>query len=130
MFKRTVKVLEVYEHRAKVSFERSADCQHCLSKFFCKIGNEAIVIDTDGFDLKKGDKIEVGVEYKKNISSVVLIFIAPLLIFISALIALKGWGEAQSFFSAIILVSLYYLLLKFYLKNKDKDFRLQVIRKL
>jgi positive regulator of sigma E activity len=65
MFKRTVKVLEVYEHRAKVSFERSADCQHCLSKFFCKIGNEAIVIDTDGFDLKKGDKIEVGVEYKK-----------------------------------------------------------------
>lgn len=129
MLKKIVKVLETYDHQAKVSFHRGVDCQHCLSKFFCNTNNE-IIVNTDGFEVNKGDNIEVGVESRKNTASILLIFVIPLVIFVSVLFILKSWGEARSFLGAIFLVGIYYLLFKWYLKDKGKDFRLQIIRKL
>jgi positive regulator of sigma E activity len=94
------------------------------------MGETELIMDTLGFSLEKGDKIEVGIEEKKSLIASLITFFFPVIIFISVLLFLKKQGELFSFILAILAVMSYYLTVKVLTKDRKEYFNLKVLRKL
>ena len=94
----------------------------------CGMGKEKLVIDACGFPLKAGDKVEVGIEEKKTLLASVIMFLAPGALFVLSLIIFKKQGEVLSFFLALLMLCIYYGIMKILLRGQDKKFHLKILK--
>ncbi|UCD15764.1 MAG: SoxR reducing system RseC family protein [Candidatus Omnitrophota bacterium] len=132
MFKETVDVVEVTPQKVRIKFQKRPMCSCCKSIHICNVDRKETLLipNTKGIPLKKGDKIEVGIEEGRTFFAVVILFLIPAVFFLSFLILTRGENSILSFFIAIFAVILYYLCVRRLIKNKDKIFNLRILRKL
>ncbi len=130
MFKEIVNVLEAWNDKVKVQFTKKEMCSCCKLSDLCGMGTEILTLDNPQFSLKTGDNIEVGIEEKKTLQASLIMFLIPALLFVSSLVFFKNYGEALSFFLAILGLCTYYVIAKFLLRKKSKEFNLKILRKI
>ena len=130
MFKEIVNVLEAWNDKVKVQFTKKEMCSCCKLSDLCGMGTEILTLDNLKFSLKTGDNIEVGIEEKKTLQASLIMFLIPALLFVSSLVFFKNYGEALSFSLAILVLCTYYVIAKFLLRKKSKEFNLKILRKI
>jgi len=130
MFKEVVEVTGVFENKAKIKFTKKKMCSCCRLSHVCSKAEEELAVDSQGFSLKKGDHIEIGIDEKKSLLAAFITFLLPSIIFVLSLAGFRDKGELFSFFLAILLVCVYYVVVKFILKFKGKSFELKILRKI
>lgn len=104
-------------------------CWCCPISTLCLSTNRTLTVENAGLALKNGDKVEIGIEDKKNFIAVLTAFLIPCLIFVAALISLKKMGEIKSFLSAAAAAAIYFLILKLLLKGKADYFNVKILTK-
>ena len=130
MFREIVEVDKVLPDKVKIKFSKNGMCDCCKMDTMCGKGKNNLIIDDCGFKLHPNDKIEIAIEERKTILASLIIFFVPGFLFISGLIIFKSRGELESFFLALSLISVYYMLIKFSLKKYGKKFNLKILRKI
>ena len=130
MFKEIVEVVSAWEGGVKIKFTKKEMCSCCRLSAVCGMGEEVLVLDNHLLTLKAGDNIEVGIEEKKTLLASLIMFLMPALLFMSSLVLFKNYGEASSFFLAISVLCIYYVVAKMILKKKSKEFNLKILRKI
>jgi len=130
MFKEAVEVVEVSGDKARIKFTKKKMCSCCKFSYVCGKPQEELTLDSQGFSLKKGDRIEIGIDEKKSLLAGLITLFVPSVIFVLSLIAFRKAGELPSFFLAILLVCVYYVVVKLILKSKGKNFELKILRKI
>ena len=130
ILKEIVTVEDLGQNKVKVKFQKSKMCSCCRLSFLCgKQGEETIEIDNPEIALTKGDKVEVGIERKKPLLASLLLFFFPGVIFIATLALFRNTKELISFFTALLAVIIYFIILKCIMKNKERYFKLKILRK-
>lgn len=113
----------------QVKIMRNSSCGPCSAKGLCFMGDtaERIVHITD-FDnqLKKGDTVSVVMSQTKGNKAVVLGYLVPFLLIMSALIALNtlGFPEWQSGLLSLATLIPYFTLLHFFQNRLNRAFTL------
>lgn len=131
MLKECVEVVGVKGREVKVRFDKKAMCSCCRYSFLCGKGQEDISIEnTQGLEIKVGDKIEVGIQEKRSMLAALILFLFPMIIFLICLIVFNNWHQVGAFFIAILSVCVYYLIIRNILKLKGRYFNLKILRKL
>lgn len=130
MFKETVEVIEVWGDKAKIKFTKKENCSCCKASHVCGMGKEKLTINSYNFNLKVGDKIEVGIEEKKTLLASLVMFLIPGTLFMLSLMIFRQRGEALSFLLALLILCTYYITVKFLLKNHGKKFHLKILKKI
>ena len=130
MFKEIVSVIEAWNNKVKVQFTKKEMCSCCRLSAVCGVGEEVLVLDNHLLTLKAGDNIEIGIEEKKTLLASLIMFLMPALLFVTSLVFFKNYGEALSFFLAISVLCIYYVVAKLILKKKSKEFNLKILRKI
>ena len=83
--KEIAEVINVFSEKAMIKFKRSSMCSCCKTAPLCKKEGE-LVIDRGDFHLKRGDRIEVGIEPKKTVLAAMITFLFPAVIFLLGLV--------------------------------------------
>ncbi|MBU1122784.1 MAG: SoxR reducing system RseC family protein [Candidatus Omnitrophota bacterium] len=132
MLKETVEVIDVTDTTIRVKFQKRPMCSCCKSTHICNVDNqESLVLpNPKNIAVKKGDSIEVGIEEGKNALVLFIIFLIPAVFFLLFLILTRNWSSLASFSVAILGLMLYYLIVKIIMKNKEKKFNFQILRKI
>ena len=130
MLKEVVEIAGVYGDKVKIKFTRNQMCSCCRMQQLCGGTKETLTIDNCGFKLNESDKIEITIDEKKTMLANIIIFLVPGIIFILGLVIFKARGEVMSFFLALILVCIYYVIVKLILRKYGKKFDIKIIRKL
>ena len=130
MFKEIVSVVDTLNDKVKVKFIKKEMCSHCKLSDICGMGKEVLTLEDNQLSLKAGDNIEIGIEEKKTLLASFIMFFIPALLFVSSLVFLKNYGEALSFSLAILILCIYYVVVKLILRKKGKEFNLKILRKL
>lgn len=130
MFREAVKVIDVFGDKAVIGFRRSPMCSHCQAKTLCHDGRDSMVVDTAGFSLKKGDRIEIAISERKTFLAGMIAFFMPAVIFIWFLIVFKQRGEFFSFSIASGALIIYYLAVREIMKHKGRYFNINILRKI
>ena len=130
MFKEIVNVIEAWNNKVKIKFTKKKMCSCCKLSDICGMGEEVLVLDNNQLTLKAGDNIEIGIEERKTLLASLIMFFMPALLFVSSLIFFKNCGEALSFFLALSMLCIYYMITKVILRKKGKEFNLQILRKI
>lgn len=129
MLKEIVEVAQVLDDKVKVRFTKNSSCSCCRVSFICHQAQDTLLLDGQGFSLKEGDKIEVEIDERKTMLANLIVFLLPVIIFISSLILFKNYGEAMSFFLAMSSVCIYYVIVKVILKVQGRRFKIRILRK-
>ena len=87
-------------------------------------------INSQGFSLKPGDKIEIGIQEKKTILASLINFFIPALLFVASLIIFKDRGELNSFLGALVVLIVYFVVVKLILRKKGRYFNLTILQKI
>lgn len=130
MFKEVVEVTEVIGNQARIVFKKRKMCDCCRMSYFCGRGESTLLIDSYGFLLDKGDKIEIGVDEKKTFLASFLVFLLPAIIFVAGLIVFGDKGELVSFSLAFLGICIYYGIFRLFLGRYSKKFTIAILRKL
>ena len=130
MLKEIVEVEEVLGDKVKIKFTKSQMCSCCRMQYFCGKGKELLTIDSCGFSLEKGSKIEIAIDEKKTLLANVITFLIPAIIFIAGLVIFQEKAEVVSFFLALGAVCLYYVIVKLLLHKYGRKFDIKILRKL
>ena len=130
MFKEIVSVIEAWDSKVRIKFTKKEMCSCCKLSGICGMGTEALVLENNQLTLKAGDNIEIGIEKKKTLLASLIMFLMPALLFVSSLVFFKNYGEALSFYLAILVLCAYYVVVKLLLRKKSKEFNLKILRKI
>jgi len=130
MFKEIVRVIEAWNNKVRVQFTKKEMCSCCKLSGVCGIGEEILILDNPRLTLGTGDNIEVGIEEKKTLLASLIMFLMPALLFVSSLVFFKNCREALSFFLALLVLCIYYIIVKLILRKKGKEFNLKILRKI
>ncbi|MCF7907649.1 MAG: SoxR reducing system RseC family protein [Candidatus Omnitrophica bacterium] len=130
MDKEVVRVEKVIGDKVRVQFERKVSCSCCRLESVCAQRKGNFDIERRGFSLKAGDKVEVAIDGNKGLLAVVLTFFFPAAVFMASVIIFQDKGELISFFIALVIVCLYYLILKLIVKRFKNKFELKILKKL
>lgn len=130
MFKEIVEVEDTFSDKVKIKFSKNGMCDCCQMNNLCGKGKNTLIIDDCGFALHKNDKIEIAIEDRKTLFASLIIFLIPMLLFISGLIVFKNRGELKSFFLALGPVTVYYIFVKIVLKKHGNKFNLKILKKI
>jgi positive regulator of sigma E activity len=129
MIKETVQVTKVIGEKVEISFTRHSACGSCTASSVCRRGNERLLIDRGGFALAAGDKVDIQISEKRTVLAAILTFALPAALLVGGLIIFKDRGELTSFLLALLIVSLYYVVLKLILLKYAKTFEIRIIDK-
>ena len=131
MFKEVVDVIKVQDSKVTIKFTRKQAWSKCPTSYIChKNKDQTIEIDSQGFNLKPGDKIEIGIQEKKTILASLIKFFIPALLFVVSLIIFKGRGELNSFLYALGVLIVYFVVVKLILRKKGRYFNLTILQKI
>jgi positive regulator of sigma E activity len=130
MLKEVVDVTQVQNNTITIKFTRKQACSKCPTSYIChKNKDQTMQIDRQSFDLKPGDKIEIAIEEKKTILASLINFFIPALLFVLSLIIFKGRGELNSFLGALVVLAVYFVVVKLIVKKKGSYFNLTILQK-
>ena len=130
MFKEVVDVIKAQDSKITIKFTRKQACSKCPTSYIChKNKDQTMDINSQGFSLKPGDKIEIGIQEKKTILASLINFFIPALLFVASLIIFKGRGELNSFLGALVVLAVYFIVIKLILKKKGRYFNLNILQK-
>ncbi|MDD5069391.1 MAG: SoxR reducing system RseC family protein [Candidatus Omnitrophica bacterium] len=137
MFKETVLVTEVENSRITVEFKKKQMCDCCRYSSVCGVEDtqqnsrreKIVIFNKDNLAIHPGDRVEVAIDERRSIIANSLIFLLPALIFVLFLAAFNRLGIVFSFFLAVLVVFVYYSLVKIILKSKSSYFDLKILRK-
>lgn len=130
MLKEEAKVINASQNKATVKVTRQKMCSCCPISEFCLSTEQTLTIDNVNLKLAEGDKVEIGIEDKKNFLAGLFAFLAPCFIFVTILIVFKKSGELNSFFLAILAIIVYYLILRVFLKKNNSYFNIKILKKI
>jgi positive regulator of sigma E activity len=131
MITEIVEVVDTAKNKTIVRFSRKPMCANCKFSSACgKDADDLVNIENVSIALKKGDRIEVGIEEKKSILVSCLMFLIPMIIFVVLLVIFKHLNELLSFTIAVSVLFCYYLVVRLIIKRMPKYFNLEVIRKI
>ena len=131
MFKEVVDVIKVQDSKVTIKFTRKQACSKCPTSYIChKNKDQTMDINPQGFNLKPKDKIEIGIQEKKTLLASLINFLFPSLLFVASLIIFKGRGELNSFFAALIVLAVYFIIIKVILRRKGRYFNLTILQKI
>lgn len=131
MITEIVEVADVISDKIIIKFSRKSTCANCKLGSFCgKEKDDLVSIDKQSFELKKGDRIEIGIEEKKSLLISSLIFFIPIVIFIILLTVFRQFNELTSFTIAVSALFCYYLLVKVITKRKNQYFKVSILRRI
>ena len=130
MHKEIVQVVTVDKEKVGVKFQKTAACSCCRLTNLCKNTVEILLVNNPGLNLTAGDKVILGIDQRKTFLAYLIIFLIPIGIFLSSLIALRSRGEVVSFFLALLGVCIYYVITKLALRKHEKKFSLKILEKL
>jgi sigma-E factor negative regulatory protein RseC len=120
-------VEEVIDHRITVRIHREAVCGHCSASNICNlagIGERIIETRDDRNDFRIGDRVDVTISRSMGNNAVVLGYLLPFLVLISALILLNALG-LQEWLSGLISLGMlvpYYLILYVFREKLKRKF--------
>ncbi|MCF7873669.1 MAG: SoxR reducing system RseC family protein [Candidatus Omnitrophica bacterium] len=129
MHKEVARVKKVTEDRIFIQVDKKAMCGCCRIASACDKSQGLFEFPNNNLYLNEGDKVEVGVETRKAISAIFLIFIAPITIFVTTLVLFQNKEELTSFLLALSAIFIYYGVARFFLKNTQK-FNIKFLRKI
>lgn len=129
MFKEVVEVIEVLDKKVKVRFEKNKACLCCNVSQICNRGDGILIIPKRAWDLKSGGRVEISIDERKVFLANLLLFLLPLVIFITTLILTKGSQELFSFLYGFLAIFIYYVLVKIILKKHGHKFDVKILRK-
>lgn len=129
MHKEIAVVTKVFEDKVLIKVDKKAMCGCCKIASVCDKNQGTFELPSNNLNLSQGDKVEVGVETGKAISAISIMFIIPLTIFVATLVLLQSRGELFSFLLALLVMFIYYVIVKIFLKN-TKNFNIKFLRKI
>lgn len=130
MFKEEVEVVDVAPTEVGIKFIKRVMCSCCRFSSLCAKEGEVIHIPRGDFLVRKGDRIEIGIEEKKTVLASIIMFFIPVCVFVFSLFLFRVYGELLSFLLALTATSLYYLIIRGVLRKKGYYFQVRIIRKL
>ena len=131
MFKEVVEVIKVQGNLVTIKFTRKQACSKCPTSYIChRNKDQTMQINSQGLDLKPGDKIEIGIQERKSILASLLNFFFPALLFVLSLIIFKGRGELNSFLTALVVLVVYFIIVKLILRKIGRFFNLTILQKI
>ncbi|MCF7870153.1 MAG: SoxR reducing system RseC family protein [Candidatus Omnitrophica bacterium] len=128
MHKEIAVVTKVLKDKVLIKVNKKAMCGCCRIASICD-KNQGLFEFPNNIDLSEGDKIEVGVETGKAISAISIMFIAPLIVFVTTLVLSQDREELTSFLLALSAMFIYYGVVKIFIKN-TKKFNIKFLRQL
>jgi positive regulator of sigma E activity len=131
MFREIVEIVEKQNGRLKVRFKKSILCSCCRFNFLCSNSQQSLSLEDDSnLNLRVGDKIEIGIEERKQLLSSLILYLFPAIIFLATLIVSKKFlKELETFFVGIVSIAIYYLLIRIIMKKLKPNLNLKIIRK-
>jgi positive regulator of sigma E activity len=129
MHKEVARVEKVTEDKIFIRVDKKTMCGCCRIASVCDKNQGLFEFPNNNLDLSEGDKVEVGVETRKAISAIAIMFILPLTIFVTTLVLLQNRGELSSFLLALSAMFIYYGVVKILLKN-TKRFSIKFLGKI
>ena len=131
MHREVVQVVAVNEGGVKIKFNKQKMCSCCRYAFLCGDAKEEISINNhQDLFLACGDKIEIGISGKRTALASLILFLAPAVVFLLALLILRRISPFLSFSLAVLAVFTYYVIIKNALKGKEEYFHLKILGKL
>ena len=128
MFKREAVVQDIKDGEVILSFSRDKACG-CCSNLFCGSSCRTVILVKESLSLKKGDRVEVGLESKASLCLSAIIFFIPAVLFILFILVFRSYGEFASFILALTAVLLYFFIVKITIIGRLKDkFSCKIIR--
>ena len=129
-------VVEVKGDEVRLRYMRHSACSNCGA---CLVfgqgpGEEEVVLPNNTFELKKGDRVAVGLNSTSLLRASLLVYMVPLLFFLLGYLGgarlgviLKGtaWVEAGGVIGGAVALIFAYLGLNFYDRNLRKSPRYQ-----
>jgi len=131
MLTETVLVKKIDGENIIVELNKHGACSCCKTPFLCSnTGPREITIkNNSALRISAGDTLEVGMEERFTIAAAIAAFGVPTLILLSIIYALRESGALISFMVAIAVIFVYYLLMRFFLRNNN-CFEVIIIKKI
>ncbi|MCF7886937.1 MAG: SoxR reducing system RseC family protein [Candidatus Omnitrophica bacterium] len=129
MHKEIAVVTKVLKDKVFIRVDKKTMCGCCRIASVCNKNQGFFEFPNNNLHLSEGDKVEVGVETGKAISAIFIMFILPLIIFVTTLVLLQARGEWISFLLALSAMFIYYGVVKIFIKN-TKKFNIKLLRQL
>ncbi len=126
-------VTEIKNGQMKIELINTASCESCTTKDICKSGKvNHIFIKYDG-KYEIGDHIVIEILGREVLKTVILLYGIPtVLILISLFIAYFSFGKQNVIYSILVSfmsIGIYYLLLKYYLKDFRNLYKIKIYKK-
>ncbi len=131
MIEEVGEVTEKKEGSITIRVKKDSMCECCRLNFLC--GEDATVVveeDKIGEVLEVGDKVILKIEESKFLSVALLLFLAPVFIFLFFIFYFRNLGELKSFLYAFVFVMIYFGLIKIILIKKKNIFKGKVLKKI
>jgi len=130
MIKETAEVIEILPKGIAIRFTKYGSCSSCAVSGICGTKDNSMYIEQDSsHTFRKGDIIEVEIDEKKTNFASVIVFFIPLVIFVLSLFLLRNINEAVNFLISLVIVLVYYFLVRLALKRKGSYFRIRILKK-
>ena len=119
-------VVEVSENKAAtLEVMREHACVGCTMHGACSIesGGNIRITFKKAYDLQKGDRVRIDIKKRDFFKSMLAVYVMPIFIMLAAALTSDACGASQPVTAFITLASivLYFLLLKFLHKGRDRQ---------
>lgn len=130
MFKEAVRVVDVKGSEVKVRFEKKTMCSCCSMKYMCGSSDDTMrVQNVYGYDIKRGDEVEIGIEEGKNALVSILTFAVPAVIFVCILFLFRTKNHIVAFCAGAAGIILYYVVIGIFFKKYGKKVCFKIMKK-
>jgi sigma-E factor negative regulatory protein RseC len=126
-------VEQVAEGSVKVSIDKRSACSACSAKGSCKsldsIKSEMVILTSDN-SYKPGDRVLLKLQKSMGLKAVLIGYGLPFLSFLFTLVVFYKISKSEilSALAAIVILVLYYLLLKLFNRKIDSYFKIEIER--
>ena len=125
-------VTKVFNNEVEISLIETSNCDSCITKDFCKGERSKTIGLKNDHNLNVGDKVKIEVKGKTVLQTVFLLYGIPILILLLSFLIFYQMVETNkeiiassiSFFA----IGIYYLMISFFLRKLQKQFKVNVIK--
>lgn len=129
MQKERAKVNKISEDKIFLKVGKKKMCDCCRIAALCGENQGILEIPRNNWKLNEGDVVEIGIETKKFLFGLFMIFLVPLALFILTLSISADKKELTSFFLSLSVMILYYAAVKI-LFRKRKKIDIKILKKI
>ena len=120
MIKKEAVVTQVKDGKVSVRVVRDSMCG-CCSNMFCGVKKQNDITVEDPIGLKQGDRVEIGLDTRVSLMLSMLLFLVPCVVLVGGIYLFKNAGAFLSFLASLVIVSVYFIIVRFTVINKLKE---------